>query len=165
MAQSLPGEARVLVEVAARAQPEAVPPALPAVLGCIVKDMAALAERLEIAGRAIARIMVEMRAGEYHLGDPHRTKLDPGSDRDAPAAIAPPAARLAIPPAPIAEMRDTAQMGPPALFTARAGAVKTHGRRQLLPVNRIEPAVFGADRHADSMSQPQAEQKGNLPTR
>ena len=98
--------------------------------------------------------MVEMRAGEYHLGHPNRTERDPGSDRDAPAAVAPPAARLAIPPAPIAEMRDTAQMRPSALFAARAGAAEAHGRRQLLPVYRIKPSVLGADRHADSMSQP-----------
>ena len=109
--------------------------------------------------------MVEMRAGEYHLGDPHRAERDPGPDRDAPAAVAPPAACLAIPPAPIAKMGDVSQMRPPALFAACTGAAEAHGRRQLLPVYRIEPAVLETGRHADSMSQPQAEQKGNLPAR
>ncbi len=69
---ALPGDARILIQVADRAQAKDVPPALPSMLGRIVDHMAALAERREIAGHAVARIVIEMRAGEHDIGRSHR---------------------------------------------------------------------------------------------
>jgi len=122
-------------------------------LRSIVEHVAALAQSGEIAGGIVAGIVVEMRAGEHdisgaHAGERHRA----ASHRDAAAVAVAPAGRGAVPPATVAEMRDMAAMRPAAALAARAGAYEADGTRHLRPVDRVEPAVFGADRHRDSMN-------------
>jgi hypothetical protein len=155
-------QARILIQVAQRAQAERVPPALPAMLGRIVEHVAALAQRGEIARHVVPRIMIEMRAGQHHIGRADAGEVDAIADRDPPPPRRPPAPGACIPPAPVAEMCDEAPMRPRAAFAARAGTTEADRVRHLRPVDRIQPAVFGADRHRDSMSHARVEEKRNL---
>ena len=164
---TLPGDAllcqaRILVQVADGAQAEHVPPALPAMFGRVVAHVAALAERGEVARQIVPRIMVEVRACQDDIGGPDRGEFEAIADRHASPAVGPPASGSRIPPAPVAEMRDEPKMRPRAAFTSRTGPVEPDRIGQLLPVERIEPAVLGADRHDDSMSQSGLEQKGKF---
>jgi len=152
-------DARILVEIADCTEPKDIPPPLPAMLGCIVDHVAALTERLEVRRRAIARIMIEVRAGEDDIGHPDRCQHEPGLHRNTPAPIRPPAADIGIPPASVAEMDDAAQMRPAAPLALGTGAIEPDRLRQLQPIDRVKPAVLGADRHDDSMSQSRPERK------
>lgn len=54
---------------------EGVAPARPAMLGCVVEHMAALAKRGEIPRSVTTRIVSEMAAGQHHTRD--RQPRDP----------------------------------------------------------------------------------------
>ncbi len=118
----------------------------------IVKHVAALAQRGEVDRHVVPRIVIEMRTGQNDIGRADAGQLEPVADRDPPTARRAPASRLGVPPSPVAEVRDEAAMRPRTMFAAGAGAAEPDRIRHLLPVDRIEPAVFGADRHRDSMS-------------
>jgi len=152
----------ILVQVPDRAQPKPAPPALPAMFGRVVEHVAALAQRGEVGGIVVAGIVVEMRAGQHNKGRAHRRQPARAANRDAPPPIGPPASRLAIPPAPVAQMRDPPAMRPCAPLASAPRAAEPDRAGKLRPVDRIKPAVFGADRHPDSMSQAIPEQKRNV---
>lgn len=143
----------MLVQVAQRPVAEAIPPALPAMLGRVVQHVAPLAQRREVRGRVITRIVIEMRAGQHDPRHPHLRQRNP--QRRDPATLGrSPASPLAIPPTPVAQMRHALQMRTTAALATTTRAVKADRCGQLRPVDRIEPAVFGTDRHDDSMSRP-----------
>ena len=121
---SLTGDAWILVQVAQRPHTERIPPALPAVLGRIVDHVAALAERAEVRRRAVARIMIEVRARQDDIRHPHARKREAGLHRDALAMIRSPARRIGIPPASIAKMRDAPKVRPTALLAAPASTLE-----------------------------------------
>ena len=150
---ALSGNAGIFVQVADRAQAKQVPPALPSMLRRVVNHMATLTKRSEIARQAVARIVVEMRAGQHDIGRPHRRKGEAALDRDPFATAGAPAGGIGIPPATVAEMGNPAHMRSGAMLAACAGSVEPDYVRQLRPVDRVQPAVFGSDRHPDSMSQ------------
>lgn len=123
--------------------------------------VATLAERGEVARPVVARIVVEMRAGEHDARDEQpRRRLEPGEhelfalDRvgmperadTPPPAIAPDAA-IVIPPPAVAEVPDRAPMRTGAMLAAAPGAAEPDEARQLAPVDRVQPAVLGRDRH------------------
>jgi hypothetical protein len=161
--KALPREARIFVQIAKRTQAKDVPPPLPAMFGCIVEHVAALAQCGEITRHVVARIVIEMRTGQHHIGRTDGGHVEPSpplpSNRDPSAAVRAPMPGVGIPPSPVTEMRDEAQMRPRAPFAARASTSKADRIRQLLPIYRIEPAVLGADRHRDSMSHGRYERK------
>jgi hypothetical protein len=128
-------------------------------LGCIVDHVAALTERLEVRRRAIARIVIQVCAGQDDIRHPDGRQHKPGFHGDPLAAVGPPAADIGIPPASVAEMDDTAQMRPTAPLALGTGTIEPDRLRQLPPVDRVEPAVLGSDRHDDSMSQSRPERK------
>ena len=64
------GDAGILVQIPQRPQPEGIPPALPAMLGRVMDHVAALAERFQVRRRTVARVMIEMRAGQHDVGHP-----------------------------------------------------------------------------------------------
>jgi hypothetical protein len=68
-------------------KPKDIPPALPPMFGRIVDHVAALTECLEVRRRAIARIMIEVRAGEDDIGHPDRRQHEPGLHRNTPAPV------------------------------------------------------------------------------
>ncbi|TCQ02324.1 hypothetical protein C8J40_1197 [Sphingomonas sp. PP-CC-3A-396] len=77
-------------------------------LGCIVEHMAALAERGEIAGHIVARIMIEMRASQDHVGCADASQVQAIPDDDPPATFRPPEPGVGVPPASVTKMRDEA---------------------------------------------------------
>ena len=151
--------ARILEQIANCPPPEDIPPALPAMLRSIVEHMTALTERGQIRRCAIPRIVIEMRTGEDDIGGLHDRQRETG-DGDRLSTIGAPAPRFNVPPASVAEMSDPRQMRSAALFTSRACTIEAYRARQLRPVDRIEPAVLGADRHGDSMNQCESGGKG-----
>lgn len=152
-------QTRVFVEVAKGAAPEAVPPPLPTMFRRVVQHMASLAQGRQIGRRVVTWVMIQMRAGQYDIGRPYRCDIDM-MDCHAIASRGTPTLRIDVPPSAIAQVRNQAQMGAGASFTARFRPVKPNAIRQLLPVDRIEPTVFGADRHWDFMSQFIGRRKG-----
>jgi len=148
----LASDARILVQVTQRSQPKGIPPALPAMLGRVVDHVAALAERFQVRWRTVARVMIEMRAGQDDVGHPNLRQCEAALHRNPFALVRSPARRIGVPPASIAEMCDPPKVRPTALLAAPAGTLEPDRARQLLPVDRVEPAIFGADRHRISMS-------------
>lgn len=162
MRTALSRDARIFIQVADCAQAKDVPPALPSMLGRIVDHMATLAERREIAGHAVAWIVIEMRTSQHDISRSYRRQNEAALERDPLATAGAPTHGIGIPPATIAKMGDPTHMRPRAVLAARAGPIEPDHVRQLAPVDRVKPAVFRADRHLDSMSQPMAERKQNL---
>ena len=162
MRAALSRDARIFIQVADCAQAKDVPPALPSMLGRIVDHMATLAERREIAGHAVAWIVIEMRTSQHDISRSYRRQNEAALERDPLATAGAPTHGIGIPPATIAKMGDPTHMRPRAVLAARAGPIEPDHVRQLAPVDRVKPAVFRADRHLDSMSQPMAERKRNL---
>ena len=67
----------------------------------IVEDVAPLAQGSEVFGRVVGRIMIEMRAGEDHIGRSHDPRCEAAAKLQALTAIGPPDAILGVPPATI----------------------------------------------------------------
>ena len=130
--------------------------------GRIVEHMATLAQCGEIARQVVARIVIEMCAGEHDIGRTDAEHVQPFANRDPSPTVRTPIAGNGIPPSPVAKMRDEAQMRPRASLATRTGTIESDRVRQLLPIDRVKPAVLGADRHHDYMSQCGHKQKRNL---
>ena len=137
---------------------KAIPPALPTMLGGIVKNVAPLAQRSEICRRVVTRVMIEMCTGQHHPRDPYLRQRYPRNG-NPPTGARPPASTGRIPPTPVSQMRHALQMRAAATFATATGSVEPDRSRQLRPVDRIEPAIFRTDRHADSMSRPGKKRK------
>ena len=152
----LTGDTRVFEEVAQRPQPKRIPPALPAMLGRIVDHVAALAKRPQVGWIAVARIVIEVRARQHDICHPYAREREAAFHRDALALVRSPAPSIGVPPASIAEMRNLPKVRPTALLAAPTGTLKPDRGGQLLPVNRVEPAIFCTDRHHIFMSHPTA---------
>ena len=75
--------------------------------------------------------------------------------RLSPAIVAP-LFTLVIEPAAIPKVQDIAAMRAPALLTPSFRALETDGRRELGPVDRIEPALLGTDWHQTSSKEASA---------
>jgi len=116
-------------------------------LGRVVEHVAALAEGGEVVGGVVAGVVVEVRAGEDDVGGAHRSQREAAPDPGDPTAVRSPDLRPRIPPAPVAEMRNVAAVRAGAAFALGAGAAEADRRGQLAPVDRVEPAVVGTDRH------------------
>jgi hypothetical protein len=76
----------------------------PTVLGAVVEQMAALAERAQVAGPRVARVVVEMGGGEHHAGLLEVAILAVGRPSDCPAPAIAPGLVLVIEPAAVAEV-------------------------------------------------------------
>src|SRR5436305_915879 len=90
--------------------------------------------------------MIEVGAGEDDIGCLDSSQRKP-LPLDPPAGVRPPAPRIGVPPPTISEMGDTALVRPCAALAPASGATEANPVRYLRPVDRIEPAVLGADRH------------------
>jgi len=94
-------------------------------------------------------------AGKIRCARRSRTNAEhvqPFANRDPSTTVRTPIAGISIPPSPVTKMRDEAQMQPRTSLAARTGTIETDRIRQLLPIDRVEPAILGADRHRDYMS-------------
>lgn len=119
----------------------------------IVKHVAALAERLEVARPIVGWVMIEVRCRQHHMGgaDQRLTRgignIKGGWSPQGASLAAAPAALLLVPPAAIAKMVDDLPVWTAAAFTAPLGALEADHRRELRPVDGVEPTKLGADRH------------------
>ena len=93
-------------------------------LGRIVDHVAALAERAEVSRRAVARIMIEVRARQHNIGRPDAREREAALHRNSLALVRSPARRVSVPPASIAKMRHTPKVRATALLATSAGALK-----------------------------------------
>ena len=108
-----------------------------------MQEMAALTERRQVAWMAVARIVVEMGRRQKHprcccvIGRGEKGAFD-----QFPTAVAPDAPVFVPPPA-VAEMADQPPVWPVAMLAPPIRTLKTDHGRELLPVDGIEPAMFG----------------------
>ena len=129
--------------------------------GSIVPHVAPLAQRREVAGPVVAGIVVQVRGGEHDMRrrqwgrgrDPGQCRLPARHVRwrgeashPPPAPVAPAGGRL-IPPDAVPQVQHAATMGSAAMLAAATGALEADERRQFAPIDRVEPAMFGRDRH------------------
>ena len=148
-------------QIAQRAPAKGVHPAPAPVFGRVMDHVAPLAERSEVARPVVARIVVEVRAGEHHARDEQlRRGLEPGEhellalDRvgmperaHATTVPVPPDPAIIVPPHAVAQVTDAPPVRTPAAFAPALGASEPDEARQLAPVDRVKPAMFGSDRH------------------
>lgn len=141
---------RIVEQVPDRPPAKSRPPARPSVLGRVMDHITTLAESRQIAWPVIARIMIQMGTGQNDAGQPDLTDHDI-AHRNSTPRHRPPALLAGIPPAAIAQMRHPLQMRARAPLAASASPSEPDGSRHLRPVDRIKPAMLGADRHRESM--------------
>ena len=138
-----------LIEVAERSAPEQREPAPTLMLRAVVQHVAALAEGLQVRGSVVGWVVIEMRAGQDHARRPDSPLPQPqrGEPREWSAVSITPPLLVAIPPAPIAQVADHASVRAAAPFAfALRSSEADHGRK-LGPVDGVEPAIAGMDRH------------------
>ena len=124
-------------------------------LGPIVDHMAALAERGEVRSRIVAGVVVAMRGRQHHPCAAHVPKHIVGTDGNAhnPGTSVAPGADLIIPLATIPEMEYDPPVRALASFATTASAPKADHRRELRPVDGVEEAMLGPDRHEPTLPQ------------
>ena len=135
---------------------EAVQPAPPAMFGRVVDHVTPLAQCGEIAWPVVARIMVQMRGGKHDAGHARARRVHAGEDelsvqeigrrrkgRNPPAPSIAPDCAIVVPPRSFAQMDHVASVRALAVLAPTLCAAKADQVRQLGPVDRIQPAVFG----------------------
>lgn len=122
-------------------------------LGSIVDHMAPLAERSQVARCIVGRIMVEVRAGDIDPRDTDNRREVDRPDPDPLSTAISPFPAIRVPPASVTQVKYALAMWTTAMLAPPFGAAEADGPRQLGPVDWVKPAMFGHDRHVDSMSQ------------
>lgn len=164
-------------QVAYRLPSERVEPSPSAMFARIMAHVAALAECSEVARPVVARIVVQVRAGQHHTrysegrgwpdaSQPRLHALQRHWRKQAahppPLPVAP-ACRILVPPLAIAEMVYVATVGTPAMLAPPLRPGEPDMVRQLSPVDGVEPAMLARDRHSGLLSQVAAERKQKTP--
>ena len=146
-------EIRASEQVPQRSPPEQRPPAPTAVLRPVVLQVAALVPRCEVPARVVGRVVVPMRRRQDDSGGAQadRQVRERRRSSKAPARPVAPGADLGVPPPPVPEMVDQAPMRPAATLTGAASAPEPDLARELRPVEGIEVAVLGPDRHSATL--------------
>jgi hypothetical protein len=139
-------------QIAYRLPAKQRPPSTPLVLRPVVDHVAALAEGGEVGVRVVRGVVIPMGCGQNDPG-PASVAEDVYLCRDPdPAAPAvAPAARIRVPPAPITEVVDHSPVRPPAALTAASRPPEADHSRELRPVDGVEEAVLGPDRHGGAL--------------
>jgi hypothetical protein len=124
----------------------------------VVDHMAALAEGSEVGVSVVRGVVIAMGSGK---NDPRSSSLtedvDPCCDPDPSPPAVTPASDICVPPAAIAEVVDHPPVRPSAALTAASRSPEPDRDRELRPVDGVEEAVLGPDRHALSI------RSGNCP--
>ena len=118
--------------------------------GSVMRQVATLAERCEVALAVVGRIVVEVCAGEHYPGDwkrrlscklHHAQLLGQAIRRrrpaQPPATIVAPAPACLVVPATIAKVPDLHAMRPAAMLALPLSTLKPDKGRQLTPVDRV----------------------------
>jgi hypothetical protein len=123
-------------------------PAAATMLVAVMDHMAALAKRFQVSRPIVGWIMIKVSGRQRDPGCSNDDVISSWSKAPQRAA-APIAPRLAflVPPSAVAQMPDLTAMRPAAFLAAAFRPLKPDHRRELRPVDGIEPFVLGADRH------------------
>ena len=116
-----------------------------------MQEVAPLAQRGEVARCVVLRVVIEVARRQEHPRPPHRQD---GAVRRWQASVplalpATPSAGVLVPPQAVAEVQHFAPVRPTAALATALGAAEPDRRRQLVPVDRVKPAVVPADRHGE----------------
>ncbi len=117
----------------------------------VMAHVASLAERSKVARPVVARVMIQVGAGQYHArSTEHGRCADPDKPglhalqrhRREQASYPPslpvsPAYRILVPPLAVAEMNHIAAVGTPAMLAASPRAGEPDMVRQLAPVDWV----------------------------
>ena len=122
----------------------------PAVLGPVVFEVAALAPGGQIRVAVAAGVVLAVAGGQDRHGQPGAGQIGDAAQDAAPAGA--PGTGLRIPPRPAVEADDDLPVRPRAAFAASPGPAEADHGRELGPVDRVEVAVFGADRHGSVLA-------------
>lgn len=131
-----------------------------------MEHVAALAKRGEIPRAVAARVMLEVAAREHHPRDRQPSdRIEAGKDwllslnemwrrqpAHPPAAAVPPAPVLLVPPCAVAQMDDLPPVRPAAALAPAFRPLEADQPRQFGPIDRVQPAVLGSDRHGETLS-------------
>ena len=141
-------------QVAERLPSEQCPPASPLMLWPVVDHVAPLAEGREVGVRVVRGVVIPVGSGQNDPGLPDAAE-DVGLCRnpDPPAPPVAPSAGIRVPPAAIAKVVDHPPVRSPAALTAAFRPAETDHGRELGPVDRVEEAMLGPDRHETALCQ------------
>ena len=121
----------------------------------VVDHVAALAEGREVGVGIVRRVVVPVGCGQHHPGSAGTAEdVSLRSDPDPPAPPVAPPAGVSVPPAAVAEVVDYLPMRPPAALAAASSPAEPDQRRELRPVDGVEEAVLGPDRHRSALCHP-----------
>lgn len=132
---------------------------------CIVDHVASLAQSGEVAWSVVTGVMIEVRARDVDFRCPDKGHQIGLARIRSPSPPIAPVPIIAIPPSAIAEMHDTSTMQASTMLAPALGAAEPDDLRQLGPVDRIQPAMFGHDWHAPILNHRNAERKGKVGVR
>ena len=142
------GSGRAEEQVAERTTPQVGQPAPPQVFGPVVDQMTALAPCREIPVAVAAGVVPAVAGRQDRLGQPRPGQGgQPGRSPQRQAATVAPDLGLGVVPCPRVEADDDLPVRPSAGLAAPAGPPEADRGRELRPVDRVEVALFGTDRH------------------
>ena len=121
----------------------------------VVDHVAALAEGREVGVRVVRGVVIPMGSSEDDPGSTGASEdVSPRSDPDpASPPIAPPTS-LSVPPAAISKVVDHPPVWPPAPLAAASRPPEPDHGRELRPVDGVEEALLGPDRHKGALCHP-----------
>jgi hypothetical protein len=119
------------------------------VLGPVVAEVAALAERAEVAEGRVLRVVVEVGRAEVDEARASGRVLDDVRPGGRPARVVAPAPGRLVPPPPVGELGDGRAVRPAARLAAAERPAEPDQAADQRPVDRVEPAQLAADRHRD----------------
>ena len=121
-------------------------------LRSVVDHVAPLAEGREVGIRVVRGVVISMSCGEDNSGLANAAEnICPKPKPDPPAPAIPPTTSFCIPPAAIAEVVDHPPVRSPAALAAASSPPEADHGRELRPVDGVEEAVLGPDRHGAAL--------------
>ena len=118
----------------------------------VVDHVASLAEGHEVGVCIVRGVVVPVRRGQHHPGPTGEAEdVGPRRDPDPPASPIKPEASIGVPPATISEVINHPPVRPSAALTAAPRPAGPDHGRELRPVDRVEEAVLGPDRHGGAL--------------
>ena len=119
-----------------------------AMVWTVVREMTALAKRLEVLFGGVGRVMVEMRCGQDDLFYSDRGIVDDVRPRGPVPPVVPPIVVEGVVPTSVPELSDPGAMRPATPLAAAAGALEADRPAEARPFGWIKMAQLLADRHA-----------------
>ncbi|KAJ8137351.1 hypothetical protein OY671_009436, partial [Metschnikowia pulcherrima] len=139
-------------EITQRASAIGVEPSPAPVFRRVMDHVAPLAQRGEVAGRVVGRIMVQVRARDKDPRDADDRRHTRARRSRTPSASVAPSAAISVPPAAIAQVEHPPTMRTSAMLAATLGAAEADQLRQFRPSvqSRTKAENQPAIRHPDN---------------